>query len=141
MLERADEEGKLNKKDYKVTSAGLFALEGDEAGVSAVRVLEELYGIEDADRHSAKQTDDELIEESDMIITMTTDHQQTIETAYPDAENKTYTLNILAYGEDGLNGKTDIEDPYRGDYEDYEACAKEIKEALDKAFDAIVEMV
>lgn len=137
MLERADEEGKLNKKDYKVASAGLFALEGDDAGAPAARVLEKLYNIEDADKHSARQIDDEMVEESDMIITMTTDHQQTIEAAYPDAESKTYTLNELAYGTDGLDGKLDIEDPYRGDDEDYEACASEIKNALEAAFDDI----
>lgn len=53
MLEKADEEGKLNRKDYKVSSAGLFALDEDEPGALAVKVLEKVYGIEDSDKHRA----------------------------------------------------------------------------------------
>lgn len=129
MLEKADEEGKLNKKDYKVSSAGLFALDDDEPGASAVKVLEKVYGIEDSDKHQAHHVDDDMVAESDMIIAMTDAHQQALEAAYPDAENKTFTLNELAYGDDGLDGSLDIEDPYRGDDEDYEECACEIQKA------------
>lgn len=137
MLEKADEEGKLNRKDFKVSSAGLFALDDDEAGAAAVKVLEKVYGIEDSDKHRARHLDDDMIEESDMVIAMTDAHQQALETAYPDAENKTFTLNELAYGDDGLDGSLDIEDPYRGDDEDYEECACEIRKALELAFDKI----
>ncbi|MBS5842203.1 MAG: low molecular weight protein arginine phosphatase [Clostridiales bacterium] len=137
MLEKADEEGKLNKKDYKVSSAGLFALDDDEPGASAVKVLEKVYGIEDSDKHQAHHVDDDMVAESDMIIAMTDAHQQALEAAYPDAENKTFTLNELAYGDDGLDGSLDIEDPYRGDDEDYEECACEIQKALALAFDKI----
>lgn len=138
MLEKADEEGKLSKKDYKVSSAGLFALEGDEAVMSAVKTIENLYGIEDADRHRAKLLDSDMVEDSDLIIAMDDTHQQAIEEAFYEAEDKTYTLNELAYGDAGLDGNLDIDDPYRGDEEDYETCACEIKKALEMAFDKII---
>ena len=137
MLEKADEEGKLNRKDYKVSSAGLFALD-DEPGASAVKVLEKVYGIEDSDKHRAHHLDDDMVAESDLIIAMTDAHQQALETAYPDAEHKTFTLNELAYGDAGLDGSLDIEDPYRGDEDDYEECACEISKALELAFDKII---
>lgn len=61
--------------------------------------------------------DDDLVAESDLIITMTDAHQQALEEAYPEAADKTFPLKALAYGEDGLDGSLDIEDPYRGDAE------------------------
>ncbi len=139
MLEKADEEGKLNKRDYKISSAGLFAIEDDEAGSPAVKVLEENYGIEDSDKHRAKQLDRELLEESDLVIAMSDSHQQAIEDAFSDTVSKTYTLNELAYGDKGLDGNLDIDDPYRGDEDDYEECASDIKKALELAFDKIIE--
>ena len=138
LLEKADEEGKLNRKDYKVSSAGLFAVDDDEPGAPAVKVLEKVYEVEDSDRHRARHVDEDLIQESDLIIAMADTHQQALEEAYPDAEQKTFTLNELAYGDDGLDGSLDIEDPYRGDDEDYEACAADIQKALRLAFDKII---
>ena len=138
MLEKADEEGKLNRKDYKVSSAGLFALDEDEPGALAVKVLEKVYGIEDSDKHRARLVDDDLVADSDLIITMTDAHQQALEEAYPEAADKTFPLKELAYGEDGLDGSLDIEDPYRGDDEDYERCAAEIEKALKLAADRII---
>ena len=139
MLEKADEEGKLNKKDFRISSAGLFAIEDDEAGSPAVKVLEEIYDIEGSERHRAQLLDAELLEDNDLIIAMSDDHQQAIEAAFPEAVSKTHTLNELAYGDRGLDGNLDIEDPYRGDEDDYEECAADIKKALDRAFDKITE--
>ena len=48
MLEKADEEGKLNKKDFRISSAGLFAIEDDEAGSPAVKVLEDILYVDNA---------------------------------------------------------------------------------------------
>ena len=70
MLEKADEEGKLNKKDFRISSAGLFAIEDDEAGSPAVKVLEEIYDIEGSERHRAQLLDAELLEDNDLIIAM-----------------------------------------------------------------------
>ena len=137
LLERADEEGKLNKKDYKVSSAGLFALDDDEAGAPAIKVLDKIYGIEDSDKHRARHVCEEMIEDSDMIIAMTDTHKQALDEAFPNAEGKIFTLTELAYGDDGLDGSLDIEDPYRGDDEDYEECAADITKSLQLAFDKI----
>ncbi len=139
MLEKADEEEKLNKKDYRISSAGLFAVDDDEASASSVKVLEKVFGIEDSDKHRARHVDEDMMENSDMILALTDEHRQALIAAYPDAEEKTFTLNELAYGDDGLDGSLDIEDPYRGDDGDYEECAREIEKALRLAYHKIIE--
>lgn len=136
LIKDAVEQDILEKGDVKVSSAGLFAVEDDEASVYAVEVLEHVYEL-DIDKHRARQLTEEMVEENDLIVTMTDGHKHAIINAYPEAEDKTFTLKELAYGEAGCEDEEslDIEDPYRGDREDYEACAAEIYEALKKAFD------
>lgn len=118
--------------DCKVGSAGLFAVEDDEPSEEAVEVLEKMYGIEPG-RHRARQMTEELASESDCIIAMEEALRQGLIGAYPEAESKTYTLLELAYGEDGMDGVLDIEDPYGGDMEDYRKCAAQIRSALERA--------
>ncbi len=115
--------------DCDVSSAGIFAVEDDEPVQEAVEILEEVYDI-DGERHRAQPMTEELAEEHDCILTMDMDLKHTLIEAYPEAEDKIYTLLEYAYGEDGLDGVLDIEDPYRGDREDYEHCAAFIVQAL-----------
>lgn len=117
--------------DLRVRSAGIFAVEDDEPAKEAVEVLAELYDI-DGSKHRASPMTEELSEESDCILTMDMDLKHTLMEAYPDAEGKIYTLMEYAYGVDGLEGVLDIEDPYRGDEEDYARCASVIVDALRK---------
>ena len=95
--------------------------------------------MEGSDKRRSKQLDRDLLEESDLVIAMSDSHQQAIEDAFSDTVSKTYTLNELAYGAKGLDGNLDIDDPYRGDEDDYEECASDIKKALELAFDKIIE--
>ena len=115
--------------DCDVQSAGIFAVEDDEAVEEAVDVLTRLYELE-GEKHKAQPMTEELAEESDCILTMDMDLKHTLIEAYPDAEEKIYTLLEYVYGEEGLSGVVDIEDPYRGDEEDYNRCARLIEEAL-----------
>ncbi len=115
--------------DYDVQSAGIFAVEDDEAVEEAIDVLARLYEI-DGEKHKAQPMTEELAEESDCILTMDMDLKHTLIEAYPEAEEKIYTLLEYVYGEEGLSGVVDIEDPYRGDEEDYDRCARLIEQAL-----------
>lgn len=115
--------------DCDVQSAGIFAVEDDEAVEEAMDVLARLYEI-DGEKHKAQPMTEELAAESDCILTMDMDLKHTLMEAYPEAEEKIYTLLEYVYGEDGLSGLVDIEDPYRGDEEDYDRCARLIEQAL-----------
>lgn len=107
--------------DVRIESAGLYALEGEPASNEAVIAMKK-YDI-DLLGHHAQAINTELIEKSDLILTMTGAHKMILENV---AKGKVFTLCEYA----GLGG--DIEDPYGGDIEEYEECAAKLYSALEK---------
>ena len=107
--------------DVRIESAGIFANDGEPASSGAVVAMKK-YGI-DLLGHHAQSINTELIEKSDLILTMTAAHKMVLAGA---AQDKVYTLCEYA----GLGG--DIPDPYGGDVEEYEECAKNLYNALEK---------
>lgn len=105
--------------DVRIESAGLFAQEGEPASPEAVEAMKK-YDV-DLSQHMARQIDNELIEKSDLILTMTAAHKMLLGTSAPD---KVFTLCEYA----GVEG--DIPDPYGGDAEEYEETAEMIYLAL-----------
>jgi len=67
---------------------------------------------------------DELINEVDLILTMTEHHKVRICERFPSAQSKTETL-LSFVGERG-----DIEDPFGGPLEVYRKCAQHLWEAV-----------
>ena len=108
-----------NDLDVLIESAGIFATIGLSASEEAIKAVDKL-GI-DLTFHQTKPITEELIEKSDIILTMTEAHKELLK---PLAGSSVYTLK--EYG--GLAG--DISDPYGGDEEDYDETAKEIYDAL-----------
>ena len=103
-----------NNLDVRIESAGMFATDGEKATPEAIEAIRK-YDI-DLSEHTSQQITPELVEKSDMIITMTEAHKMVLQDM---AKEKTCTLCELA----DING--DIEDPYGGDVEDYiETCDK-----------------
>lgn len=112
--------------DVRIESAGIFANEGENASSEAIVVMRK-YGV-DLTGHHAQPINEELIEKSDLILTMTPAHKLIFESV---AADKTYTLCEYA----GLD--YDIADPYGGSVEDYEKTAKQIEEAVLRVADKI----
>ena len=108
-----------NDLDVLIESAGLFANVGGKASENAVKALDEM-GI-DLTFHQTKPITEDLIEKSDLILTMTEAHKELLK---PIAGNDVYTLK--EYG----GGSGDISDPYGGDIEEYRETAREIYDAL-----------
>ena len=105
--------------DIRIESAGLFAEESAPASNEAIVVMKK-YDI-DLLQHHAQQINSELIEKSDLILTMTAAHKMLFSDVVAD---KVYTLCEYA----GVEG--DIDDPYGGDVEEYEEVAEMIYLAL-----------
>ena len=112
--------------DVRIESAGLFAIDGEPASNEAIIVMKK-YGI-DLLGHHAQTINTELIEKSDLILTMTAAHKAVLA---PAAEDKVFTVCEYA----GLDG--DIKDPYGGDVEEYEECAEMLYNALLKVAERI----
>ena len=107
--------------DVRVESAGVFAVEGEGSSSEAIIVMKK-YGVDMLSHHS-QPINTELLEKSDLILTMTEGHKMLL-SEY--AGDKTYTLSEFA-GEDG-----DIPDPYGGDVKEYEECAERLNFLLKK---------
>jgi len=107
--------------DVRIESAGIFALDGEPASNEAVIAMKK-YDI-DLLGHHAQTINTELIEKSDLILTMTEAHKMVLE---PAAKGKVFTLCEYA----GVDG--DISDPYGGDVAEYEECAQKLWDILQK---------
>ncbi|WP_027307907.1 low molecular weight protein arginine phosphatase [Caloramator sp. ALD01] len=117
--------------DMDISSAGIYATNGASCSLNALLAMEEM-GI-DIRNHLSRQLTYELLENSDLILTMTRAHKDTILSYYPSFSNKVFTL--LEYI--GVSG--DIVDPFGGDIDTYRACANEIKQAIDILFSKLKE--
>lgn len=111
--------------DIKILSAGTWATKGQKASKNAIESLVE-KNI-DLSRHMSKPLTKKLVDEADLILTMTTNHKMQITHAIPGSEKKVYTLKEYAHEE---AADMDISDPYGQNIEAYRACADEIEKAL-----------
>lgn len=81
-------------KDICVKSAGLCAVDNTLATTQAVFVMKEL-GI-DISKHRAKMLDEKMIQEADLILTMTEHHKMAVIKICSDAKYKVFTLKEYA---------------------------------------------
>ncbi len=140
LADEASDDDRLQKGELKVASAGLFAVEDEEASEEAREAVTKLYDIK-KEKHKACKLTEEMIEESELVITMEENQKHAILDCYPEAEGKVYSLKEYALGsqgdaddvdeDDALPGNTiDVEDPYGGDLDNYIECAEEIMELV-----------
>lgn len=124
--------GKSGEIDF--TSAGIYAVPGDKASHQAVLAMSEC-GI-DLTMHEAKRIDQNLIDQADIILTMTFSHKVQVLRMRPDIGSKVYTLSEY------VNGVTrDIQDPFGQSVGVYRECAAELKEYLERAINKIIDVV
>lgn len=111
--------------DIIIKSAGTAAFGNQSASRNAVLALQEL-GI-DLTSHSSRQVTDELIEEADLVLTMTNSHKQQLLAFKPKAADKIFTLAEYASEDSG-----NVADPFGGDLDDYIQCRDEIISHIQK---------
>ncbi|SKA75834.1 protein-tyrosine phosphatase [Caloramator quimbayensis] len=125
----AKSEAKKMNLDIEISSAGIHALKGDGASKNAVLVMQDM-GI-DLSCHIARPVSEGILEESDIILTMTKSHRDIILSMFPFVSGKIFTIMEYA-GYDG-----DVVDPFGGDYNTYKECAVQLKNLIDKILDII----
>ncbi|MFU0800097.1 MAG: low molecular weight protein arginine phosphatase [Xylanivirga thermophila] len=123
MFKQYLKEAQIN--DIMAGSAGIYATEGDRATLQAIEVMNELDL--DLTGHRACRLTPELVQNANLILTMTNDQKMLIKIMEPSAMGKVYTLKEFAGYED-----PDILDPFGQDVETYRRCAWDIGEALKK---------
>jgi protein-tyrosine phosphatase len=119
--------------EYYVSSAGTSAFPGMPASHNAVQALEAV-GV-DLSQHSSSIIDDDLIDSSDLILTMTASHKKRLLQLRPDASSKTFTLSEYCEAA----GIKDIDDPFGGDIEIYMNCRDEISKHIEVLVKKLIE--
>lgn len=109
----------LEDHGYHVESAGVAAMAGGGVSQEAVEALQG-EGI-DISQHSSQPVTERLIQQADLILTMTGSHRQMLLAQWPQVSNRTFNL--------ARNGE-DIADPIGLPLEYYEHTAKQIRHHL-----------
>ena len=103
------------------SSAGLFAMTGDEVTPNSVKACER-FAV-DISAHRARRITSYILDETDKFVCMTKDHAASLSLYVPSEK-------VIVLG-DG------VPDPYGGDLETYIRCANSIRTALLDQFDEI----
>ena len=109
-------------QNVNCSSAGLFAMTGDEVSLNSVKACER-FGV-DISSHRARRITSYILDETDRFVCMTKEHASSLSLYVPNEK-------ILILG----NG---IADPYGRDIETYMMCANSIKTALTEQLNEII---
>ena len=107
--------------DIECSSAGIFAMTGDEVTPNSVKACER-FGV-DISAHRARRITEYILDEADKFVCMTQEHAASLSMFVPQEK-----IVVLGGG---------IPDPFGGDLETYIRCANMIKNALLLQFDDI----
>jgi len=127
--------------DFFVTSAGTYAMEGTPAARHAIEIAEE-KGMS-LQNFRSKPVTLQLIEEADLILTMTMGHKMELLYQVPEAIDKIFLLKEYIEDLEGKEGKLqewdnlNVRDPFGQPLEVYRDCYEELYEAIEKAFEKI----
>ncbi|RNC28894.1 MAG: Protein-arginine-phosphatase [Candidatus Dichloromethanomonas elyunquensis] len=109
-------------EEVEVFSAGINAFEGDCISKNAAAVLME-KGI-DISQHKAVKLTKELIENVDLVFSMTKAQELFLSHGYPHYRKKIRCLGYLS------DPPKEVSDPWGSSLETYRRCAQEIEQML-----------
>lgn len=116
----------LRKENIKsvteVNSAGVNAMPHQPASINSVETMAEI-GI-DLNSHASEMLTMDLVDDYDLVLTMTEGHRESIINTLPLLDEKVFSLK----GYVGLDG--DICDPYGGDLDIYRTCREDILNSI-----------
>ena len=110
--------------DMSAQSAGTMAMFESPASHHSIMAMREI-GI-DIESHTSKQVSEELVEEADIVLTMTEAHRDHLRALFVKQAGKIFTISEYSGCED------DIVDPFGGDIEVYAACRDQIGERISR---------
>lgn len=108
----------------EVISAGTATITGLPASIGAMDAMQEM-GL-NIDDHASRPVNQYLLDEADLVLTMTEEHKIAILNFMPEVADKVFTLGEFA------GTAVTIPDPFGGSLEEYLQCAKNL-EVLIKA--------
>lgn len=114
-----------NNLRIEVKSAGTHAAYNSPPSPLAVEAMKDI-GI-DVSSHKSEQVNEEILMESDLVLTMSNSHKKLLLNKYPSIKDKVFLLNEYA-----LETKREIEDPFGAPLRYYEKSRDQIYEAIEE---------
>jgi protein-tyrosine-phosphatase len=118
-------------RGFEVCSAGLAAFPGETASGAAVEAMAWM-GVDMSDYRAALLTR-ELMQDADLILTMTRGHLDQVKMKFPGHSGKAFTLAEFA------GSGSDIADPIGQPLDVYRQCARRLEELIARALDKLVD--
>jgi len=116
----------IDRHGVVVASAGLAAWGGGPASGNAVEVMREMGA--DLGGHESQPLTESLVQEADIILTMTASHRAAILTQFPEAGGRVAMLSPE---------RRDVIDPVGGTLETYRKCASQIRGHVAERMDTL----
>jgi protein-tyrosine phosphatase len=113
-----------NMENVKAFSAGVSSVKGSRTSKNSAAVVEYNTGL-NISKREAVQLNSEMLETSDLVLTMTYSIRNYLVGLFPNYKNKIFALNQYV----GVEGE--ISDPYGGDISVYNDTYKSLKRNLD----------
>lgn len=117
---------------WQIASAGVWALEGSPAALSAVRAAA-ARGL-NLSAHSARRVTRELLEQSDLVLVMEREHLEAIHEKWPALDGPVHLLSRMA-GEAG-----EVEDPMGLPFERVRSLVTELERLLEAGWPRILQL-
>lgn len=105
------------------SSAGLAAVKGSKTSKHSVLLVKENYNVDISTREAVQLTK-EMLDNSDLVLTMTSYIKDMLLSNFPKMNNKIFSLNEYV----GIKG--DIADPFGGDSAVYYKTFNELKNSI-----------
>jgi protein-tyrosine-phosphatase len=117
---------------WRIESAGTWTYNGQPACDGAQNAMRS-RGL-DISSHRSREVTAALLESFDLILTMEKSHEEALQIDFPQVAEKVFQLReaLGAYG--------DIEDPYGGQQEEYDAAAEELSVLLEQGLEKIIKL-
>jgi protein-tyrosine-phosphatase len=116
---------------FAVSSAGTWALEDQAANPSAQLVMQR-RGLS-IDGHTGRMVTVEMLDDADLILVMTRHHHDSLCAEFPRVRSKLHLMSELS------GQQFDISDPYGSSLEDYEVCAAELSQLIERGYPRILQ--
>jgi protein-tyrosine phosphatase len=120
-------------EDWRIASAGTWALKGMPATPKARLVLEK-HGIDISD-HRSQLIDQELIDSFDLILTMERSHKEALAAEFPHKAGRIYLLSEI------IDQVYDVKDPIGMSLMDFQTTYDEIEQTLKSGLNKIRQLV
>lgn len=117
--------------DWRVESAGTWAIEGQRPAASTLDVLSR-RGI--TLQHRSRVVTLDLLEAFNLILTMEAGHKEALKVEFPRIADRVFLLSEM------IGEEYDIKDPVGGPFDEFEKTAQELELIFDKGLDKITQL-